>query len=377
MPRFPTEAPPATLPRPSAQELASSIRFIAKEIGFDACQFARAQPAKHANSFTEFLEEQRAGEMHWLERQPERRTDPTQVLPNCKTVIVLGISYAQIKSAPERTTSPPKQQHKPATGAPTTQGIIARYAQGEDYHRYVEEKLTDLVHALENWGALSRPYVDTGPVLERNWASESGLGWGGKSTVQIDRNLGTWFFLATILTTLEIAPDKPQKDRCGSCTRCIAACPTNAIIAPRKLDPRRCISYLTIEHPSSIPLEFRKAIGARIFGCDDCLAACPWNRFAKQSRHLKLAPRPHWQQLSLTEMLELGEENYKQLVRRSAMARTKWPRFARNVCVALGNVGTEADLPALEKAAQSDDSLISEHALWAISQIQARHQPTH
>ena len=188
----------------------------------------------------------------------------------------------------------------------------------------------------------------------------------------VDTKLGTWFFLAEILTTLELAPDAPQRDRCGSCTRCITACPTGAITEPHRLDARRCISYLTIELKGSIPLELRPLIGDRIYGCDDCLDACPWNRFAQASHELAFAARPAVAQMELRDFLRLDDSGFRALFRRSPIKRIKRRGFLRNVCVALGNIGTESDLPALEHAQNDSEPLIAEHAAWAIDQIQGR-----
>ncbi len=214
--------------------------------------------------------------------------------------------------------------------------------------------------------------MDTGPVLERDFASESGLGWGGKSTMQIHRHLGTWFFLADILTTLELPPDAPATDHCGKCTRCITACPTQAITAPRRMDARRCISYLTIESKGPIPLEFRHAIGDRIYGCDSCLDACPWNRHAQASHEATFQARATLFQHTLRDFLSLTDDTFRALFAKSPIKRIKRPAFLRNVCVALGNTGTPADLPALEAAAQDENALIAEHAQWAVGEIRAR-----
>ena len=209
-------------------------------------------------------------------------------------------------------------------------------------------------------------------MLERDFAAEAGIGWHGKSTMLLNRRLGTWFFLGEILTTLELPPDPPQVARCGSCTRCIDACPTGAITAPHQLDARRCISYLTIELKGSIPLEFRPLMGDRIFGCDDCLDACPWNRFAQVSRESAFAARPAVAQMALRDFLALDDEEFREMFRGSPIKRIKRRGFLRNVCVALGNVGTEEDLPALAAAARDAEALIAEHARWAIAQIQSR-----
>jgi epoxyqueuosine reductase len=208
-------------------------------------------------------------------------------------------------------------------------------------------------------------------VLERDYAAQAGIGWHGKSTMLIDPRLGTWFFLGEILTTLALPSDNPQPDRCGTCKRCIAACPTGAITAPHHLDARRCISYLTIELKGSIPLKLRPLIGDRIFGCDDCLDACPWNRFAKISNEAAFAARSTMS-IGLRDYLKLSDIEFRNLFRNSPIKRIKRRGFLRNVCVALGNVGDESDLAALYEAASDPEPLVAEHAIWAIEQVRFR-----
>jgi epoxyqueuosine reductase len=214
--------------------------------------------------------------------------------------------------------------------------------------------------------------VDTGPLLERDLAQRAGLGFVGKHTNLISRQLGNWIFIAEIITTLELEPDAPEKNRCGSCSRCISACPTAAITAPFQLDARRCISYLTIELKNAIPLELRSAIGNRIYGCDDCLAACPWNKFAREGNLMKEHARTDLRTPDLLELLSLDNAGFKSRFAGTPILRTKRKGLLRNVCVALGNIGDETALPALKKAAEDLEPLIAEHARWAIEQIQAR-----
>jgi epoxyqueuosine reductase len=252
---------------------------------------------------------------------------------------------------------------------------IARYAWNDDYHELMENRLREFDAKLQSLGGVQKRYVDTGPVLERDFATDAGLGWNGKSTMQIHRRLGTWFFLAEILTTLEIEPDPPSNDHCGKCVRCIDACPTAAITAPHRLDARRCISYLTIENKGPIPMEFREAIGDRIYGCDDCLDACPWNRFAGVSREASFHARAAVFGMSLRDFLALDDESFRRLFERSPIKRIKRARFLRNVCVALGNTGGAGDLPALDLAARDPNPLIAEHATWAAARIRQRLAP--
>jgi len=232
-------------------------------------------------------------------------------------------------------------------------------------------KLERLSALMVEFGGTQKCYVDTGPILERDHAAEAGVGWHGKSTMLIDPKLGTWFFLGEILTTLDLLPDPLQPPRCGSCQRCITACPTGAITEPHRLDARRCISYLTIELKGSIPLELRPLIGDRIYGCDDCLDACPWNRFAAASREAAFEAGPAID-MTLRDYLALDEAAFRSLFARSPIKRIKRRGFLRNVCVALGNVGGWDDLPALEKAVRDPEPLIAEHANWAIRQIETR-----
>ncbi len=234
------------------------------------------------------------------------------------------------------------------------------------------EKLRALDELLRAHGGAQKCYVDTGPVLERDFAAEAGTGWHGKSTMLLNPQLGTWFFLGEILTTLELAPDAAQPARCGSCTRCITACPTGAITEPHRIDARRCISYLTIELKGSIPLEFRPLIGDRIYGCDTCLDVCPWNRFAAVSREAAFTARPATRTMQLRDYLALSEEQFRALFRGSPIKRIKRRGLLRNVCVALGNVGTVEDLAALRRAAADPEPLIAEHARWAIERIAER-----
>ena len=344
--------------RISGEELKKELIAFAREVGFHSCRIAACAPPPHATEFRNWLREGTAGEMHYMERSEEKRCDPQKVLPGARSIIVVALNYFQGHTT------------RPSQTAAT--GRIARYAWGDDYHDVIAARLDKIDNFLGEFQGRQKCYVDTGPILERDHASESGIGWHGKSTMLIDPRLGTWFFLGEILTTLDLPPNDPQPDRCGRCERCIQACPTGAITAPHRLDARRCISYLTIELKGSIPLEFRPLIGNRIFGCDDCLDACPWNRFAQASREHAFAARRSTVGISLRKYLALNDAEFRALFRNSPIKRIKRRGFLRNVCVALGNVGDLSDLPALEHAAADPEPLIAEHAAWAIQRIQER-----
>lgn len=345
--------------RISAEELKKELIAFAHELGFDSCRVAPCAFPPHITEFRNWLEEGAAGEMRYMERGEERRCDPQKILPGAQSIIVVALNY-YFQSDAIRCS-----RQTAATGK------VARYAWGDDYHDVMAAKLGKIDDFLGEFDGRQKCYVDTGPILERDHAAQAGIGWHGKSTMLIDPRLGTWFFLGEILTTLDLPPDDPQPDRCGRCDRCIKACPTGAITAPHKLDARRCISYLTIELKGAIPLELRPLIGDRIFGCDDCLDACPWNRFAKISNETAFAARSTMN-MALRDYLELDDVEFRNLFRNSPIRRIKRRGFLRNVCVALGNVGGESDLPALSGAASDPEPLISEHAVWAIEQILIR-----
>jgi epoxyqueuosine reductase len=335
---------------------------LAGELGFDSCRVAACAPPNHAREFGEWLDNGAAGEMDYMARGVEKRRNPQKILPGTQSIIVLALNYFQGGTA----------HRAVATGTATGTGRIARYAWGDDYHDVIAAKLDKIDTFLREFGGEQKCYVDTGPILERDHAAQAGIGWHGKSTMLVDPKLGTWFFLAEILTTLELPPDEPSKDHCGKCTRCIDACPTGAITAPHRLDARRCISYLTIELKGPIPLEYRPLIGDRIFGCDDCLAVCPWNRFARVSRESAFSARTSTIAFALRDYLSLSDAEFRNLFRNSPIKRIKRRGFLRNVCVALGNVGTREDLPALERAAGDPEPLIAEHAAWAKERIRTR-----
>jgi epoxyqueuosine reductase len=351
------------------------LRQRALELGFDDCRFTSAAAPQSVPRFQQWLAAGRHGTMNYLERNAPKRIDPQQVLPGARSIITLAASYASVPSSEFRV--PGSAGHQLGTRnseAGTVEGVIARYARFADYHDVVRQPLKALAESVNQLGGpatRSLWYVDTGPVLERDLAQRAGLGFIGKHTNLISRRLGNWIFLGEILTTLELEPDAPERNHCGACTRCIAACPTAAIIAPFELDARRCISYLTIEFKDSIPPEFRPQIGTRIFGCDDCLEVCPWNRFARDGRLMKGHARPDLATPDLIELLALDEAGFKRRFAGTPVLRARRRGSLRNVCVALGNTGDTRALPALNQAANDPDPLIAEHARWALERLQS------
>ncbi len=333
-----------------------ALASLAEEQGFSLFGVAPAVPAPNGVAYLRWLDAGCEAEMAWMRRTPEKRLDVRQVLPGIRSVIVLGLSYWQGTNLP---------------GIAERRGRIARYAWGKDYHEIVLEKLKPLEKLLESAGGTQKVYVDTGPVLERDYGSLAGLGWQGKSSMLVSRSCGTWFFLSEILTTVELEPSVPEKFHCGKCERCIAACPSGAIVSPGVVDSRKCLSYWTIEHKGSIPLDIRPLLENWIYGCDLCQEACPWNRFATASREEKFRPKDAVF-LRLRDYLRLDDRGFREAFRDSPILRIKRSRFFRNVCVALGNTGNEKDLDALELVASETDPLIKEHASWAIARIRER-----
>ena len=333
-----------------AAAIRDRIESEAKALGFHSVGVAAVPLELRREYYEQWIAGGMHGTMSWMERNNDRRLNPDQLLPEARSIIVLTLNYFQ----PD-----PDRPYR-----------IAKYALGDDYHNFMLRRLKRLCRILrEEFGGNQRPYVDTGPLLEKPIAATAGVGWQGKSTILIEPKLGTWSFLANIVTDLDLPVDSPVKDRCGSCTRCIDVCPTGAITAPYQLDATKCISYLTIEHDGAIPMELREAIGDRLYGCDECLDVCPWNKWAMPTEEAKFTPR---ELPSLRELLAWDAATFSERMIGSPIRRVKLSRFRRNVCVVLGNVGTREDIPALQTAAEAEDTMVAEHARWAIGQIDSR-----
>lgn len=343
-------------------ELKRGLLAESQQQGFALAGIAAATEAETRAAFEEWLAAGYAGEMRYLERDPERRATPRLAWEPAASILVVGLNY--------RTWEPPAAlRHDPRRGQ------IARYALGDDYHEVLAEKLDRLLQwARGEWEGdlLGRAYVDTGPLLERDLAARAGLGWFGKNTNLLHRREGSYFFLGALLLSVPLPADAPTTAHCGSCTRCLDACPTGAFVAPYVLDARRCISYLTIELRGAIPRELRPLVGNWIFGCDICQEVCPWNRKASPGSEPALAPRAGLQAPELAPLLALTPEAFSTLFRRSPVKRAKYRGFLRNVCVALGNSGDPAAAAPLAGALRHAEPLVRGHAAWALGRLGAR-----
>ena len=360
-------------PLPDAIELKEAIRKAGHSCGFDQIGFAAAVPSPHTSKYESWLALGYHGEMAYMAREDavRRRLDPTEALPGCRTIIIASIVYGP---APISEKEMPAHEESAGRRLP----IIARYALGRDYHDVIEERLERLAVEVKAQapGVRTKRYVDYGPVLERDYAQQAGLGWIGKNTMLIDPHLGSYLMLGELLTDLEVPPDNPfLPDHCGTCDRCVVACPTHAILAGRLLDARLCISYLTIELKGSIPENLRPAIGQRVFGCDICQEVCPWNTKASTLPVSPFALEPGqvfpvsdmsaWSE----ELLELTDESFRHQYAGTALARPGRNGLLRNLAVALGNSGDEAVLPLLRRMVADSSELVREHAQWAIQQL--------
>ncbi|HUZ13558.1 MAG TPA: tRNA epoxyqueuosine(34) reductase QueG [Caulobacteraceae bacterium] len=336
------------------------IRAAAAALGFDACGVARVdRPWPAAARLAEFVAAGRHGTMDWIERTAARRAHPQAMWAEARSAIVLGLNYGP--------------DHDPLLARKDgSRGAISVYAQGDDYHDLIKKRLKRLAGTLQvRLGGEVKVFVDTAPLMEKPLAQAAGLGWQGKHTNLVSRELGSWLFLGAVLTTLEIAPDAPGEDHCGACRACLDACPTHAFPAPYQLDARACLSYLTIEHDGPIPVRHRAAMGARIYGCDDCLAVCPWNKFARVGREMRLAAREALRAPALADLAGLDDAAFRALFARSAVKRIGRDRFVRNVLYAIGNSG-EASLAAAARARIGDEcEMVREAAEWALAQLGA------
>lgn len=342
-----------------ATEFKRRLLEEARNEGFELAGIAAATPAETRQAYLDWVRDGHAGEMHYLVRDPERRSDPGIVWPETASILVAGLNYHTWE--PE-----PAQRHDPRRGQ------FARYAVGEDYHEVIAGKLRRLRAWAVRWGPrdlAGRYYVDTGPLLERDLAARAGLGWFGKNTCLLNTRQGSYFFLGALLLNVELPADGAVSAHCGTCTRCQDACPTGAFVAPYVLDARRCISYLTIELRGPIPREMRPLIGNWIFGCDICQEVCPWNRKAAPGSDPRLAPRDALKTPELIPLLELTPEEYRETFRRSPVKRARWEGLLRNVCVALGNSGDPAAVPALARALDHEEPLVRGHAAWALGRL--------
>jgi epoxyqueuosine reductase len=342
--------------------LKNALAREAQALGFDCIGVTdpgvTVEAGKH---FQKFLEAGAHGDMDWLAASPERRMDPRVLWPGVRSIIMLGVNYG-----PED--NPLKLL------AQRTRGAISAYAQGDDYHDIIKKRLKTLARWLAaTTGDEVKVFVDTAAVMEKPLAQAAGLGWQGKHTNLVSREFGSWLFLGAIFTASHLPRDAADIDHCGSCTACQDICPTAAFPAPYKLDARRCISYLTIENKGPIPQEFRKAIGNRIYGCDDCLAVCPWNKFAQEGREAKLAARAELREPSLADLARLDDTAFRALFAKSPVKRIGRDRFVRNVLIAIGNSGDAALAREAERLLDDQSPLVRGAAVWALSQLTEQH----
>jgi len=342
----------------STSDIRNAVRERALAESFDVVRFARAQATQDAaQRLGAFLELGRHGTMDWLEKNAERRADPAVLWPDAKSVVVVGANYGP--------------DHDPLEGLENrAAGAISVYARGDDYHDVLKKRLMRLASFMvENFGGEAKIFVDSAPVLEKPLAQEAGLGWQGKHTNLVSREFGSWLFLGSVFTTLEIEPDEAEADHCGGCHACLDICPTRAFPAPYQLDARRCISYLTIEHKGHIPREFRDAIANRIYGCDDCLAVCPWNKFAQVAREAQFLARVELRRPRLADLARLDDAGFRTLFRGSPIKRTGRDRFVRNVLIAIGNSGEATLAPEAERLLDDASPLVRAMAVWALSKL--------
>ncbi|MCK7613683.1 tRNA epoxyqueuosine(34) reductase QueG [Roseibium sediminicola] len=344
------------------QKLLEAFQAKAETLGFDAVRIAAADGIPEAGErLHQFLDKGYHGTMGWMAETADRRQSPAALWPEVRSVIMLAMNYGP-DDAPEN--HPLAHLKNPGTGG------ISVYARHRDYHDVIKGRLKELASLLvSRAGGDVKVFVDTAPVMEKPLGQAAGLGWQGKHTNLVSRELGSWFFLGAIFTTLELPLSGAERDHCGSCRACLDACPTDAFPAPYQLDARRCISYLTIEHPGPIPAEFREAIGNRIYGCDDCLAACPWNKFAEAAREAKLIAREDLTNPALTDLLELDDADFRKLFSGSPIKRIGRNRFLRNVLIAAGNSGDTDLLDDVRIHLGDPDETVRSTAVWAFRKL--------
>lgn len=334
-----------------------AITGEALRLGFEAVRITRATLPDETRAYLQaHLHAGEHGSMAWMERRAEQRGDPRALWPEVVSIITLGLNYG------------PDADPRAASARPT-RGTISVYAQGRDYHDVVKKKLKALGRFMGRYRAPLKVFVDTAPVMEKPLAAQAGLGWQGKHTNLVSREYGSWLFLGEIYTTLDLEPDTPERDHCGTCRACLDACPTAAFPAPYRLDARRCISYLTIEHAGPIPHAFRAAMGNRIYGCDDCLAACPWNKFAVTAREAALHPRAQAANPPLAELAALDDAAFRARFAGSPIKRLGVKRFLRNVMIAIGNSGDAGLRDAAARHTQDADAALAEAARWAVERL--------
>lgn len=344
--------------KPTVHPAAAAIRQRAAALGLEPVRFTRAHlPEAVSARYRAALGHGHHGTMAWLAREPQRRSSPDRLWPEARTAIVCGLNYG-----PERSPLPELEL--------ADHGYLSVYARHRDYHDVLKGRLKELAGWIAaRHRAQVKVFVDTAPVLEKPLAQQAGLGWQGKHTNLVSRSFGSWLFLGEILTDLELPPDASEDDRCGRCRRCLEICPTGAFPAPYRLDARRCISYLTIEHKGPIPRSLRRQMGNRIYGCDDCLAVCPWNKFARAGAELKLQPRPDLVAPPLSELAALDEAGFRQRFSGSPVKRIGRDRFVRNVLIAIGNSGDPALVPAAERLLGDPSPLVRGAAVWALARL--------
>lgn len=344
---------------PETQALIERIHAKAMQLGFSRFGISGIELGEDAGHLRRWLDAGMHGTMQWMAAHGDKRARPAELVPGTLSVISVGLDYGRAHDEAWETLANGERAY------------VARYALGRDYHKLMRNRLQKLAEAVQTLlGPFGyRAFTDSAPVLERALARNAGLGWIGKHTCLIDKNGGSWFFLGELYTDLPLPPSAPASNHCGSCSRCIDICPTQAIIAPYRLDARRCISYLTIEHEGSIPEDLRKGIGNRIFGCDDCQLICPWNKFARRFEEPDFAPRNRLDSATLVELFAWEEDEFLRRTEGSPIRRSGHQRWLRNIAVALGNApGTPAVITALQSRAQHPSPLVREHVAWALAQ---------